>query len=133
MKYIFDTNTCIAFMKKNPRLIKSIRTKKSQGFYISSITEAELWFGILNSRLREKNSELLQSLLNKFSKLPFQSEDALFFGEMKLELKSAGKMISDNDILIASQAKRHDLILVTDDESDFKRFRDLRIENWLRD
>lgn len=132
MNYLFDTNTCIAFIKKNKSVLKHIRTKNNSGYYISSITEAELWFGVMKSKRLKENSELLENFLSRFSKLPLESEDARWFGEMKAELRAQGKIVGDNDIFIASQAYRNDLILITDNEKDFNRFRDLRIQNWLR-
>ena len=40
-------------------------------------------------------------------------------------------MIGPYDILIASQAISRDLVLVTNNEKEFKRIKELKIENWL--
>ncbi len=53
------------------------------------------------------------------------------FGEFKANLELTGQSIDDMDLLIASTALTHNLILVTNNEKHFNRINGLEIENWL--
>ena len=52
------------------------------------------------------------------------------FGQMKALLESDGQRIDDMDLLIASTALTHNLVLVTKNEKHFRRVPGLEIENW---
>jgi len=54
------------------------------------------------------------------------------FGEIKADLKVKGKTIEDMDLLIASTAITHNMILVTNNENHFNSIHGLEIENWTR-
>jgi tRNA(fMet)-specific endonuclease VapC len=47
-------------------------------------------------------------------------------------LERIGQPIGANDLLIAAHARALDLTLVTDNEREFSRIENLRVENWLR-
>lgn len=58
-------------------------------------------------------------------------ESSRIGGEIYASLRKSGNLINDADILIASIVKKHDAVLVTNNESHFKRVAGLRLENWL--
>lgn len=133
MNYILDTNVFIHIMQnKTPNLLKKISQQRGASFYLSSITEAELWYGVANSKQRMKNEELLIKLLSYFVKLPFNSVDAEKYGSIKFEQMKSGKVIGPYDLLIATQAIELDAILITANEKEFKQIRNLKVENWLK-
>ena len=43
---------------------------------------------------------------------------------------SGGQVIGSNDLWIAAQAIRNDLVLVTANEREFERVPNLKLENW---
>lgn len=50
----------------------------------------------------------------------------------KIRLRSAGTPCDDNfDLLIACTAIANDFVCVTDNTKDFKRFKNIRLENWI--
>lgn len=53
------------------------------------------------------------------------------YGAIRAELEVAGKPIGPNDLLIAAHAHALEAVLVTANIGEFKRVRDLRVENWL--
>ena len=59
MTYLLDTNTCIFMMKKMPSVVKRFHYAQSRGIAISSITLAELEFGVSNSKAYERNRNML--------------------------------------------------------------------------
>jgi len=131
--YLLDTNICIYIIKKKPvDVLKTLKTKSKKDIYISSITIAELEYGIAKSQFPEKNKIALIEFLSIFNILPFDDNDAVDFGKIKKELEKKGKIIGPMDLLLAAQAKSKKLILVTNNTKEFERVEGLKIENWLQ-
>ena len=129
--YLLDTNICIFLKnKKSPNVLQKIKEKKHLGIYISSITVAELQFGVYNSKYMERNRISLIKFLTPFSVLNFDDRDAEEFGKIRTTLKNEGKIIGAYDMLIAAQALAKNLILVTDNTKEFCRIKNLTIEDW---
>ena len=131
MKYLLDTNICIYIIKKQhpeviTRLIKVGFTKKA----ISTITIAELEYGVSNSQRSFEAQTALLEFLMPFETIDFNSNAASYYGKIRKELKDKGTPVSDMDMLIASVAMANELILVTNNEREFKRISGLKIENW---
>ena len=129
--YLLDTNICIFLKnKKSPNVLQKIKENKHLGIYISSITVAELQFGVYNSKYMERNRIALIKFLTPFSVLNFDDRDAEEFGKIRASLKNEGKIIGAYDMLIAAQALAKNLILVTDNTKEFCRIKTLTIEDW---
>ena len=129
--YLLDTNICIFLKnKKSPNVLQKIKENKHLGIYISSITVAELQFGVYNSKYMERNRISLIKFLTPFSVLNFDDRDAEEFGKIRTTLKNEGKIIGAYDMLIAAQALAKNLILVTDNTKEFCRIKTLTIEDW---
>jgi NAD-dependent SIR2 family protein deacetylase len=60
--------------------------------------------------------------------LPESAAEA--YGSIRAKLKSRGEMIGNNDLWIAAHAVVAGLTLVTNNESEFRRVRGLKIQNW---
>jgi tRNA(fMet)-specific endonuclease VapC len=131
MKYILDTNICIYIIKNK---FVSIASKINQiGFdeiAVSSITIAELEYGVANSSQSEKSKEALLQFLLPFEILDFDPESAMYYGKIRKDLKK--NLIGTMDMLIASIAMANNLIVVTNNEKEFKRIPGLKIENWTK-
>ena len=128
---MLDTNICI-FLKngKPPQVLEKLKTVISRPVFISSITVAELQFGVYNSSYPEKNRVSLLEFLAPFQLLDFDDGDAEQFGVIKKDLKNKGALIGPFDLLIAAQALAKKLILVTNNTAEFKRIDGLQIEDW---
>lgn len=129
--YLLDTNICIYIIKKKPAdVLKVLKTKSKKEIYISSITVAELEYGVAKSQYPERNKVALIEFLSIFNILPFDDADAVNFGSIKTDLEKKGKVIGPMDLLLAAQAKTKHLILVTNNVKEFERVEDLKLENW---
>ncbi len=129
--YLLDTNICIYIIKKKPLdVLKSVKTKSKRDIYISSITVAELEYGVAKSRIPEKNKIALLEFLSFFTIIPFDDRDAVEYGIIRAELEKKGAMIGPLDTLLAAQAKAKELIMVTNNMREFERVEGLKIENW---
>ena len=130
--YLLDTNICIYIIKKKPiEVLKKLKTKSKNDIYISSITVAELEYGVAKSDYPEKNKISLIEFLSIFKILNFDDNDAVEFGMIKADLTKKGKIIGPMDLLIAAQAKSKKLILVTNNIKEFERVIDIKVENWV--
>jgi tRNA(fMet)-specific endonuclease VapC len=133
MKYLLDTNTCIYVINKKPQVIvERIRKKKPEDVAISSITLAELEYGVSRSQYPDRNRVALLQFLFPFMIVDFDQMAAQEYGTIRTKLESIGKPIGPMDMLIAAQAKALNLIVVTNNEKEFKRVEGLRIENWCK-
>ena len=136
MKYLFDTNICIFLInKKFEYLMDRVEKLGIEKIGISSITIAELEYGIAKSESTHKkeNRIALLEFLLPFKFIDFDQSDAYEYGRIRQDLQSKGKIIGNMDISIGSQAVSRELILVTNNEKEFKRIENLKIENWIEE
>jgi tRNA(fMet)-specific endonuclease VapC len=134
MKYLLDTNICIYIINQKPSIVvERIRSKRPEEIAISAITLAELEYGISNSEYADRNRVALLQFLFPFMLLDFDQMAAQEYGKIRANLESRGEPIGAMDMLIAAQAIASDLILVTNNENEFKKVKGLRIENWSKD
>ncbi|RHX83548.1 type II toxin-antitoxin system tRNA(fMet)-specific endonuclease VapC [Leptospira stimsonii] len=131
-QYLLDTNICIYIINQKPESVyKKFKKIKLENISISSITEFELKYGVQKSLHFERNLKVLEEFLSYLNILPFVREDTNKAAKIRVELEKVGKSIGPFDLLIASQALSNKLTLVTNNEKEFNRIKDLKIENWL--
>ena len=136
MKYLLDTNVCISLINGKPASVRARFDKelgKGSVAYASSIAVFELWYGASKSSRREDNARLLAGFLSgPVSHLAFDEEDANVSGKIRAVLETAGTPVSVYDLLIAGQALRHEMILVTANVREFARIENLEWEDWTK-
>ena len=132
--YMLDTNICIYIIKKKTdSVLKRLKQNRKKGLFISSITLAELEFGIenANSLYKERNKVALLEFLTLIGIKYFEENAAREFGMIKKDLKDRNCLIGPFDMLIGAHVKSLGMTLVTNNTKEFERIKDLRIENWL--
>lgn len=131
MKYLLDTNV-ISRMIREPHgpVARSIRERQSD-VCTSIVVAAELRYGAVKKG-SPGLAESVEAVLGALDVLPFASPADVEYGRLRAVLERAGRPIGPNDLIIAAQALCLDLVLVTDNEAEFRRVPDLRVENWLR-
>jgi tRNA(fMet)-specific endonuclease VapC len=131
MKYMLDTNICIYIINKNPEEVFT-RFRKLQivDICVSTITLAELEYGVYKSMNKLRNKTALAGFLVPVSILPFSENAARVFGEIRAKLEMEGRVIGGYDMLIAAQALAEGMTLVTNNICEFERISELRVENW---
>lgn len=131
MKYLLDTNICIYIInKKLPSLLKRLQAFGPGQLGISTITIAELEYGIHKSRQPDRNRIALASFVLPFEILDFDRDAASEYGSLRAWQTSHGRTVGAMDLLIAAQARSRGLVLVTNNEREFARIPALKIENW---
>ena len=129
--YMLDTNTCIFVLKNRSGKLRN-KFKAIKNICISSVTYGELCFGIENgdSHLREERYNQLDLFTQNILIDPWDEEAARHYGLIRVLLKRQGLLIGNNDLLIASQARSLDAVLVTNNTKEFSRVPDLTLEDW---
>ncbi len=130
MKYLLDTNICIYIIKEKPiEVVNKFISIDFGEIGISSITLAELEYGVSKSKFPVKNLENLRKFILPLEILDFGLKAAVEYGKIRAALESIGKPIGALDTLIASHAKSEQLILVTNNSKEFLRVEGLSVEN----
>jgi tRNA(fMet)-specific endonuclease VapC len=97
----------------------------------SSITLAELEYGVAKSSQPQQNSEALHAFVAPLEILPFDDRAACRYGEIRAFLEGKGKVIGAMDMLIAAHAGSLGLTLATNNLREFQRVPGLEVENWV--
>jgi tRNA(fMet)-specific endonuclease VapC len=132
MKFMLDTNICIYLIRRNPvRVLKKLQEIKASEVCISSITLAELEYGVQKSQNQNQNKIALAEFIAPLEIEPFEVEAAIKFGEIRTHLEKKGAVIGAYDMLIAAHAASLKVTLVTNNTREFIRIPSLTIENWV--
>ena len=133
MGYLLDTNICIYLIKERPPLVlKNLTSKQPTHVGISSVTLAELQFGVEKSQFVDKNRTALTLLTSSLQVLSFDSNAAEHYGDIRAHLEKKGQIIGPMDLLIAGHARSLHWVLVTNNIKEFKRVPHLDVENWAK-
>ena len=131
MGYLLDTNLVIGLMKaKEQGIVNAVKRHRVDEMMISSLVMHELYFGAYQSSQRDESLRAIERLA--FPLLPFDSEDGCEAGRIRAYLRGLGKPIGPYDVLLAGQALRRGLIVVTANLREFERVPGLRCEDWSR-
>jgi len=129
--WLLDTNICIYLIKKKPkRLLDRLRGIDIDTVAVSSITVAELQYGVAKSAQPEQNALALAAFLAPLDVEPFDDVAATVYGTVRAELERAGTPIGSLDMLIASHALALGRTIVTNNTREFRRITGLKVENW---
>jgi tRNA(fMet)-specific endonuclease VapC len=132
MKYLLDTNICIALIRqKSEAILQKLTTLAPGDVGISCITLAELFYGSAKSTHPEQNNSALEQFLLSLELVDFDQQAASAYGKIRAELEKNGKIIGSMDMLIAAQAISLGTILVTNNTREFKRVSGLLLEDWI--
>lgn len=101
------------------------------GVAVSSISAAELYFGVAKSAQPERSRRDVQNLLGSVVVLPFGVTAAEGYGMVRYYLQRRGLPIGPFDLLIAAHAIAENATLVTNNTREFSRVPTLALEDWL--
>lgn len=132
MKYLLDTNICIYIIKQHPpQVLNHFKKHKAGQIGISSVSLYELFYGAYKSQFTDKNHAAVQKFIEPLELLEFDEKAADYAGKIRAELESKGRMIGQLDLLIAAQALSRNLIVVTNNTKEFRRVKNIHVENWI--
>ena len=131
MELMLDTNTCIYLIKrKPPGVLKRLEAYAVGDIGISSITLAELQFGVAKSRERERNRQALEEFVLPLEVAVFDQRAAETYGVVRSFLEAKGTPIGSLDTLIGAHAVSLGVTFVTNNTREFGRIRNLNVVDW---
>jgi len=133
MRYMLDTNICIYLMhRRPPEVVDRFQCLNLGDVVMSVITLAELRHGLeRQSDTRAAAGNALKSLLLYIPAVSFDTDAAVRYGELAAAVRDRRRDALDR--LIAAHAVSLSLILVTNNEADFRDYPGLIVENWVSD
>jgi len=133
IRYLIDTNICIYIMNKRPiGIIHKFKQFDVGEIGVSTVTVSELQYGVAKSKNRRLNEQRVQEFLSPIEILPYDENATTIYGDIRLQLEKSGEPIGPLDLLIAAQALSGNLVLITNNEKEFKRVPKLKVENWVK-
>lgn len=131
MKYMLDTNACIHLIKDRPEGVRRrFETLTRDQVGISSITLAELEYGVCKSAHPDRNRQALDHFLAHLKVAAFDAGAARESGDIRQVLAARGRPIGPYDLLIAGHARSLGAVLVTNNRREFDRVDGLAVEDW---
>ena len=131
MKYLLDTNICIYVIKeRSKRVLDRFLEKPPGALGVSSVTLAELSYGVEKSAHKARNRSALDYFLAPLELAAFDFPAAKEYGAIRAVLEKGGTPIGAYDLMIAAQARALGVTLVTNNEREFRRVPGLVVENW---
>ena len=131
--YLLDTNICIFILNQKSgfeRIVRRMDGLSRGEVIVSSISVAELQFGVWASQHKEDNSLRLERFLAEFDVAPFGEAEARSYGRLRAKLRELGTPIGPLDMLIAGHALASGATLITNNLREFQRVPDLMTEDW---
>ena len=132
MRYLLDTNI-VSDIVHHPhgKVTQHIRKVGEAQVCTSIIVAAELRYGAAKKGSARLSAQL-DAVLSALEVVPLEKPADAAYGSLRSRLERVGRPIGANDLFIAAQALALDYTVVTDNEKEFARIEDLRVENWLR-
>jgi tRNA(fMet)-specific endonuclease VapC len=133
MRYMLDTNICIHLIHRQPEHVLRRFAQLAKGdVVISVVTLAELRHGVeTRPEAREAAERGLALFLDLVPALDFDADAAVHYGRITAAMRERKRDALDR--MIAAHALSTGLVLVTNNETDFKNVPGLAIENWVKE
>ena len=133
--FLIDTNTVSYIVRGTSPAARAQLSNLPENAIaaISSITEAEIHYGLAKATQARGLHLAMQGFLSKIRILPWGSQEALSYGVLRATLEASGKSLGNMDMLIAAHAISTNATLVTND-STFSQVKALHaMVNWATD
>ena len=132
--FIFDTDIYTNVIRKLPseKLLNRLRKIPRRDQFTTTITIAEVYYGVIKASNSKRLLELFESvLLPRATILTFDFSAAKKYGEIRSLLEKEGTPLAHADLQIASIALTMGMTLITGNLKHFQRVPQLAVENWL--
>ena len=128
-KFMLDTNIVSFLLRNNKRVKDHLRRHRPHDIALSSITKAELVYGLAKRPEATRLHDAVHVLLASFDIIPWHTDIAGHYGKLRANLERKGISLSDLDMLIASHAAAEELTLITNDNT-FTKITTLKTADW---
>jgi tRNA(fMet)-specific endonuclease VapC len=132
VRYLLDTSTASYVIKGDfPRVRERLLKVPMAEVGISAVTEAELRFGVARKPEAVRLKTAVEEFLLRVEVLPWDSEAAQQYAQVRANLERIGKPMGNLDMMIAAHALAAQVVLVPHDHV-FRRIKRLKIEDWTK-
>lgn len=129
--YLLDTNIVSYWMRGDARILERLEGHPPSELGLSSITLAEILYGIEKSPSRKsERRDRIARILSQLQLHPFDEAAARRYATVRARLEESGQPISERDTQIAAVALSRRLTVVTNNAREFGRVAGLAVENW---
>jgi len=130
--YLLDTNIASCIIKGNSPAVDRRLVKVAMAqLAISAVTEGELRFGAARLPHAARLHSLIEEFLLRVAILPWDSDAARQYGQLRATLEREGQPMGNLDVMIAAHALAVNAVLITNDHA-FVRIKKLKIEDWTK-
>ncbi len=131
--YLLDTNIASCIIKGNSPAVDRRLVKVAMAqLAISAVTEGELRFGAARLPHAARLHSLIEEFLLRLAILPWDSDAARQYGQLRATLEREGQPMGNLDVMIAAHALAVNAVLITNDHA-FVRIKKLKIEDWTKE
>ena len=130
MRYLLDTNVCIAVMRNHPRVVARLTQLAPADCLISTISAFELLTGVAKCAQPANERRKVECLLQVVSICTFDAAAAEQSAQLRGQLETRGLTIGPYDLLLAGTALSLGAVLVTANTREFSRVSGLELEDW---
>jgi tRNA(fMet)-specific endonuclease VapC len=131
-RYLLDTNIASYIIKGSiPAVRRRVVQVPMAQLAISAVTEGELRYGAARRPDAARLRTIVDEFLIRMTILPWDSEAAQHYGQVRAALEREGLPMGNLDMMIAAHALALGAVLVTNDQA-FTRIRQLNVEDWTK-
>lgn len=95
------------------------------------MVKGELLLGAEKSNNPKKTKEMVAEFLAPYEIISFDSDTSEIYAQIRGYLEKKGDIIGSNDLIIASTVLSSNGTLITNNQTEFKRIKSLKIESWI--
>jgi len=130
-RYLLDTDICSYLIRdRPPRVRQRMNAVPLAEQAISSVTYAELMYGVARSSKPAVNREVVRRFVLHVAVLPWDAAAAEHYGDLRSSLERTGTPIGSMDLMIAAHARSMGATVVTNNLRHFERVPGIAVENW---
>jgi tRNA(fMet)-specific endonuclease VapC len=130
-RYMLDTNVFIRIRQRRAGpILDRFQALRANEAIISVISYGELCFGVEKGAMPDRALAALHGLTAFIPVQPLPPAAGSAYGSIRATLERGGEIIGNNDLWIAAHARSAGLVLVTNNEREFRRVPGLKVENW---
>ena len=130
--YMLDTDTCSYIIRERPiSVLEHFRKLAMEQICISSVTYAELLYGVARSSSKRINRPIVDDFVRHLDVIDWDTGAAEQYGQIRADLEARGEPVGAMDMMIAAHAKSIKAVLVTNNQKHFARIKGLKVENWV--
>jgi tRNA(fMet)-specific endonuclease VapC len=131
-RYLLDTNIASYVIKGNvPAVRRHIVKVPMAQLAISAVTEGELRYVVARRPDAARLRTIVDEFLLRMTILPWDSEAAQHYGQIRAALEREGQAMGNLDTMIGAHALAMGAVLVTNDRA-FTRIEALKVEDWTK-